>query len=275
MVRLDGRRLIAEVVSLPIQYRGRPAVQTVLRDVTEAEHVAAERERFVKLLEAKNDELERFTYTVSHDLKSPLFTIKGFIGLLREDVREGNTARVVDDLGRIDSAADLMQHLLDDLLELSRIGRLANPSEDVDLNVVAREAVELVAGRIAERGVEVVVAPDMPTVVGDRVRLREVFQNLLDNAIKFMGDQPEPRVEIGIRPDGATCFVRDNGIGIAPEHQEHIFELFMRLDKNTEGTGIGLPLVRRIVEVHDGRVWVESEGRGRGAMFCFTLGERA
>ena len=275
VVRLDGRRLIAEVVSLPIQYRGRPAVQTVLRDVTEAEHVAAERERFVKLLEAKNDELERFTYTVSHDLKSPLFTIKGFIGLLREDVREGNTARVVDDLGRIDSAADLMQHLLDDLLELSRIGRLANPSEDVDLNVVAREAVELVAGRIAERGVEVVVAPDMPTVVGDRVRLREVFQNLLDNAIKFMGDQPEPRVEIGIRPDGATCFVRDNGIGIAPEHQEHIFELFMRLDKNTEGTGIGLPLVRRIVEVHDGRVWVESEGRGRGAMFCFTLGERA
>ena len=130
-----------------------------------------------------------------------------------------------------------------------------------------------VTSAIEARGVALDIEAVMPVVVGDRVRLLEVFQNLIDNAVSFMGDQPEPRVEIGAREQGedVLCRVRDNGIGIEPRHQPKIFELFERLSSETEGTGVGLALVERIVEVHGGRIWVESEGAGRGSTFCFTL----
>ena len=116
----------------------------------------------------------------------------------------------------------------------------------------------------------------LPTVCGDRVRILEVIQNLLDNAAKFMGDQPNPRIEIGARGEGddAVFFVRDNGLGIDPRHHERIFGLFDKLDSAGEGTGVGLALVKRIVELHGGRIWVESEGAGKGAVFCFTLPAR-
>ncbi len=136
---------------------------------------------------------------------------------------------------------------------------------------MAREAVELVTGRIKERGVAVEVASEMPVVCVDRIRLLEVYQNLIDNAVKFMGHQPEPRVEIGVeQKDGeVVCFVRDNGIGIEPRYHEKIFGLCDRL--NHEGEGTGLALVKRIVGVHGGRTWVESEGPNRGSTFLFTL----
>ena len=113
----------------------------------------------------------------------------------------------------------------------------------------------------------------MPVVLGDRVRLLQVYQNLIGNAVKFMGDQAEPRVEIGRRQDGTETvfFVRDNGMGIDPKYHDKIFGLFERLDVQVSGTGIGLQLVKRIVEVHGGRVWVESEGQAKGSTFCFTL----
>ncbi len=172
---------------------------------------------------------------------------------------------------QINTAADKMQRLLNELLELSRIGRQLNPLEDISLTEVAREAVELVTGRIKERGAEVEVASGMPVVCADRVRLLEAYQNLIDNAVKFMGPQPNPRVEIGVeqKEGEVVCFVRDNGIGIELRYHEKIFGLFDRLDR--EGTGIGLALVKRIVEVHGGRIWVESEGPGRGSTFWFTL----
>jgi len=109
--------------------------------------------------------------------------------------------------------------------------------------------------------------------VGDRPRLLEVLQNLLDNAVKFMGAQPQPCVHIGMRREGAetVCYVRDNGIGIAPRYHAQIFGLFERLDVASDGTGIGLTLVKRIIEVHGGRLWVESAGEGHGSTFCFTL----
>jgi signal transduction histidine kinase len=234
-----------------------------------------EKERLIAELEEKHAEMERFTYTVSHDLKSPLFTIQGFLGLLERDVEVGNREQMEEDMRRIRSAAGKMQQLLDELLELSRIGRIANEAEPTPLGELAEEAVELVAARIAERGVEVVVEPDLPTVVGDRRRLFEVFQNLIENAVKFMGDQRRPRIEIGTREEGGerVCYVRDNGRGIEPAYREKVFGLFERLEQGGEGTGIGLAIVKRVIELHGGRVWVESEGAGRGATFCFTLPE--
>jgi signal transduction histidine kinase len=241
--------------------------------VHERREAVAMQERLIAELETKNAELERFTYTVSHDLKSPLFTIQGFIGLLEQDVAEGNLERARQDIERIRGAAHTMQRLLSELLELSRIGRIANEPEPVPLAEVAREAVELMAGRIREAGVDVRIAPNMPVVQGDRVRLREVYQNLVENAVKFMGDQPEPRIEIDAWQKGTEVIscVRDNGVGIEPQYHEKIFGLFERLSKRQDGTGIGLALVKRIVEVHGGRIWVESEGAGKGSAFCFIL----
>ncbi len=241
--------------------------------VAERERAAAEQKRLIEELEMKNAEMERFAYTVSHDLKSPLVTIRGFVGFLERDAAAGDAARMKRDIERIVAASDRMRRLLDDLLELSRIGRVVNPPTEISFTELAREAAEAVAGQIDERGVEVAIAPEMPIVAGDRVRLLEVVQNLIDNGVKFMGEQASPRIEIGFRQDGEeTVFhVRDNGQGIDPAYHSRIFKLFERLDPRIDGTGVGLALVKRIVEVHQGRIWAESEGPGRGTTFYFTL----
>jgi PAS domain S-box-containing protein len=244
----------------------------IIRDISERRRAEQEREHLIAELEAKAAEMERFTYTVSHDLKSPLITIRGFLGLLEKDMAASDAKRLKEDITHIQEAVRRMQMLLDELLTLSRIGRLSNPPREIAMSELAREAVEQVEGQIAERGVRVVIAPDLPHVRGDYPRLLEVMQNLVDNAVKFIGDQPEPLVEIGVR-DGEkepVFFVRDNGVGIDPRYHQKIFGLFERLSADTEGTGIGLALVKRIVEVHGGRIWVESEA-DQGTAFCFTL----
>jgi PAS domain S-box-containing protein len=272
--RKDGSIFPVEISAKFMVFAERPFICAFARDITERVQAQRERERLIADLETKNAELEQFTYTVSHDLKSPLVTIKGFLGLLREDLRAGDQVRVEQDMLRIEKAANKMQRLLEELLQLSRIGRLVNPPEKASLEPLIREAVEQVSGRIEEGGVEVTVATEMPPVWGDRVRLLEVFQNLIDNAVKFMGDQPRPQVEIGARRQGrgeVLCWVRDNGMGIDKRYHEKVFGLFERLDNRVEGTGIGLALVKRIVEVHGGRIWVESGDAAPGSVFWFTL----
>ena len=242
---------------------------------------AADRERSLaeirdanQKLEVKNAELERFTYTVSHDLRSPLITIRGYLSHLETSASEGNLGRFREDAARIDGAAAKMDALLRDLLELSRVGRVLNPASDVNMAAVAQDAADLLRGPLRDRGVELEIARDLPAVRGDRQRLLEVVQNLVENAIKFMGDQSQPGIRIGVRPDSSdpVFFVSDNGIGIDPKHREKVFELFEKLNPSGGGTGVGLALVKRIVEAHGGRVWVESPPEGPGSTFCFTLG---
>ena len=224
-------------------------------------------------LEVKNAELERFTYTVSHDLKSPLITIKGFAGALQKDLAGGRHDRMAGDLRRITDAADKMTALLNDLLELSRIGRLMNPPSMVDMAGLAEEVLGLLAGPIARTQAAITVQPGMPQVLGDRPRLAEVLQNLIENALKCMGDQSHPRIAIGMRGNEGVrvFFVSDNGVGIEKRYHNTVFGLFNKLNAHSEGTGIGLALAQRIVELHGGRIWVESEGPGTGSTFCFTL----
>jgi signal transduction histidine kinase len=264
------------IILLVTAVAARLLVADILRAVAEARERGGRLAAANSELEARSAELERFTYVVSHDLKSPLVTIRGFLGYVERDARAGDLTRLEADVARIRSATDRMGRLLDDLLELSRTGRIDRPTRDVPLLEIVREARGLVEGRLGARGVRVEVEGPLPGVHGDPERLVELLQNLLDNAAKFAGDREDPRVWIGSRPceDGLVqVFVRDNGIGIEPAHCERVFELFHRLDPRSEGTGLGLALARRIVENHGGRIWAESAGLGQGTTFFFTLPE--
>ena len=267
---------------------GTPVCRVVISDISahkRAEEALRESREELKLknaelehreeLKQKNAELERFNYTVSHNLKSPLVTIKGFLGCLEQDLARSDSERIEKDMHHIGAAADKMARLLDELLEMSRVGRSVNPPVWVTFQTLVEDALGAVTGRIMERRVEVRWAIETVSLYGDRFRLVEIWQNLLENAVKFMGDQPSPRIEIGAEPRGRDTifFVRDNGIGIDPRHQEKVFGLFEKLDPNYEGTGLGLALVKRIVELHKGIIWLDSQGLGQGACFRFTLPE--
>ena len=224
-------------------------------------------------LEAKNAELERYAYTASHELRTPLITIRSFVGMVEREAAALGSARIQADAARIANAAFRMSERLDDLLNLARVGRIANLSETLSVTDLAQEAVGLCAGALAFHGVQVQVQPAMPEVRVDRVRFVEVFQNLIENAIKFTREVSGPTIEIGMGEDatGRVFFVKDNGIGIPPRFHETVFGLFDKLDPKSEGSGVGLAVVRRIVEVHGGRIWIESDGLGHGTTFCFTL----
>ena len=271
--RKDGTSFPVEVSARLLEYAKGQAIVAFVRDITERQRAEQEREKLISDLEAKNKELEQFTYTVSHDLKAPIITIKGFLGFLEKDISDNKPENVHKDVMRINDAVDKMHRLLSELLELSRIGRMMNASELFPFHELVQTALDNIHGRLEPRNITVLTQPNLPAVHGDRQRLTEVLQNLLDNAAKYMGAQPDPRIEVGQQGsenNKPIFYVKDNGIGIAPEYHERIFGLFNKLDPKSDGTGIGLALVKRIVEVHGGRVWVESE-LGKGSTFFFTL----
>ncbi len=239
---------------------------TVFEDITQ--HKNREEE-----LKQKNEEMARFVYTVSHDLKSPLVTIKSFIGFLKEDIASNDTEALEKDIDHIHKAASKMGILLDELLELSRVGRKDDIKSEIPLNEITDAALELVAGRIENSKINIIVTKKPILIYGSKQRLIQLYQNLIDNASKFMGDQKKPIIEIGFdqRDEDLVFFVKDNGSGIDLRYSHKIFDLFEKLDKKTEGTGIGLSLVKRIVETHNGTIWFESEGNGKGTIFYFTL----
>jgi len=250
-------------------------IGSIMRDISGRKQIEMDRDRLINELKSKNTELEQFTYTVSHDLKAPLITIKGFLGLLESDAFDGNFERMKKDMARITEAVDKMQLLLNELLELSRIGRIVNPSQAVPFEVIVRDAMTAVRGRLDSQEIKPQVEENLPAVFVDRTRLVQVMQNLLDNAAKFMGEQANPQITVGTQghdEDGKPIFyVKDNGIGIAPNQIEHLFGLFRKLNAGVDGTGIGLALVKRIIEVHGGRVWITSEGLGHGTTVWFTV----
>jgi PAS domain S-box-containing protein len=235
---------------------------SILGNILEREENDHQREFLINQLEAKNKELESFTYTVSHDLKSPLVTISGFLGVLKEDVESLDQAAIADDLREIKNAAEKMKQLLDELLNLSRIGRIANVLSAVDMHAATMEVLSLFKPQIDQRQVKIRVYPLMPTFWGDKSRIEEVIQNLVQNALRFT-PREQAEIEIGMRTDFTgreIYYVKDNGIGIAPAYHERIFGLFEKLNPHDEGTGIGLAIVKKIVEWHHGSIWVESSG---------------
>ncbi|WBO86321.1 ATP-binding protein [Hymenobacter yonginensis] len=236
-------------------------------------------------LERSNEELDSFAYVASHDLKEPLRGIHNYALFLLEDYADVLDAEGVSKLQTLVRLSQRMEGLIESLLQLSRVGRLDLSLEEVSLAEVLAAVVDLLYPRIAETGTTVHVLDNLPTVRADRVRLQELFNNLLTNAMRYNLSE-QKFVEIGQAPDTArgpqgtgdtadyhVFYVRDNGIGIARKHHESIFRIFKRLhaqDKFEGGTGAGLAIARKMVEKHDGELWVESE-LGQGATFYFSI----
>lgn len=247
-----------------------PAICYIANDISELRRSLTERRQLAEELIGKNEELERFTYSVSHDLKGPLVTIGSYTELLYEDIEAAATDRMVEDLGHIRAAVGKMRQLIDDLLELSRVGKTLGELLPVDLGEVTAEAWLLLSGDSHRVGAQIVMAPDLPIVWGDPLRLLQVMQNLLQNALKF--GEPARPLHIAVnwtaeRDGGYLVSVSDNGRGIAPDSLPGIFDLFTHGNGREVGAGIGLALVRRIMALHGGDVWAASAGAGAGSTF--------
>jgi signal transduction histidine kinase len=227
----------------------------------------------LEMLRKKNSELEHFICRVSHDLKSPLVTIQAYLVYLEHDLVVSDHTQQKRDINYIRGAADNMEKVLDAMQEMLRPSRATDSAVPVRLGELVDEAVSAVAGYLAANHVKISKLSDSIILCSDRSRLVAIWQNLLENACKFMGDQVEPRIEIGVetREKVPVFFVRDNGIGIEPRYTEKIFYQFDKIDPKSTGNGLGLAIVKWIVEMHGGRIWIESEGLGKGSTFCFTL----
>lgn len=222
-------------------------------------------------LQEKNRELEAYAHTISHDLTAPLVVIEGYAELLREKGGDSMREEEREYLQRIEKAVERMRRLTSSLLDYARAGAAAGEGP-ADAGAVLREVLAERCLDLERKGWEVEVAEDLPCIKADSLRLQQVFANLLDNAIKYMGDNPKPRIRVGWHPEGsmARLFFQDNGMGIEAGDMEEVFLPFRRLSNYGEpGLGIGLSTVKRLVEGWGGRVWVES-APGEGSTFYFT-----
>jgi signal transduction histidine kinase len=230
-------------------------------------------------LTVKNAELESFVYTVSHDLKTPLVTIEGFIGALREDFSEIISSDSKQYLNYISDAAYKMELLINELLNYSRIGRLEEKKTEFSMNLAVQEAMMTLQPQIETAGIVVDIQSDLPLVYANFKQIEQVIYNILSNAVKYIGqNNTTPHIDIGCKEqNGEKIFwIRDNGIGIYHKYFDKIFMIFERLPAAkvaAEGTGIGLAIVKRIIDNHGGRIWLTSI-LNKGSTFYFTLKEK-
>ncbi len=266
----DSLGQMTGVVHVAVNITSRKQAEKALLEAkTELENKVKDR---TKELETRNQEMEQYIYTVSHDLRTPLISVSGFLDFLKQDSEKGDLKRMEADLRIIGDAIAKMDRLLLDTLELSRIGCIANQPKNVSFREIAWEALEQMDEIIKAKGVKISVTEDLLVVNVDKMRLVEVLVNLIENSVKYMGNQSQPRIDISYRLDGdkPVFLVRDNGIGVDASQHSKVFELFYKVDNETEGTGAGLAIVNRIIGVHGGRIWIESE-LGKGCTVCFTL----
>jgi len=225
-------------------------------------------------IERINKELDDFTYIVSHDLKEPLRGIKAFSKLIAEQYSSKFDKEGKENLSVIMDASARMTRLIEDLLNLSRIGKIRNIEPDVDLNELLVDVKKNLTYALEDKHVDLKIAEGLPRVTCDRIRISEVFSNLISNAIKYSKKEVTPVIEIGYSNKGRfhEFYVKDNGIGIEKEYYDRIFQIFQRLHAKGEyeGTGAGLTIVKKIIESHGGKIWVESQA-GAGSTFYFTI----
>jgi len=225
-------------------------------------------------LEKVNKELDRFVQTVSHDLRSPLMGILGYAHLLQKKIHDTLSAREKGFLNEIFISVDRLNVMIDDILLTTKIAHVESPYEQINMNELIAMIEQRLEFRIKESRAEIIVQQNLPDILCDRIKIGEVFHNLMTNAIKFSSRNNIPKIEISYNDKGNAheFMVRDNGIGIDSTHQAEIFKIFKHVDKSDyyQGTGVGLSIVKNIIDDHGGRIWVESK-QGEGATFFFTI----
>lgn len=271
-LRADGTEFPAEISISHIEDEGSRFFTAIVRDISERKRAEEELNRKAEDLARSNRDLEQFAYVASHDLQEPLRMVAAYTQLLAERYGGNLDAAADKYIAYIVEGTTRMQTLIQDLLAFSRIGRNGREHQNLDLGGVLDEAAENLKASIGESRA-VLTHGNLPAVHGERSQLVQLFQNLIGNAIKFRGEN-DPRISISAERQNHECVfaVADNGIGIAAEYRDRIFEIFQRLHSRAEyaGNGIGLSICKKIVEQHGGRIWVESEP-GRGSTFRFTL----
>jgi len=284
-VRKDGTRLpvvvsssvVRDATGAPWRVRATMMDETAFRGAREqVDRLNAQLQRHVAELEDLNQELEKFSYSISHDLRAPLRAISGFARLLLQEHAANLDPEGARLLGVIRVNTERMGRLIDDLLSLSRFSRQPLVRTPVDMAALVSGVIVDRAAAQAPGGAEIVVA-NLPDADGDAALLKQVWERLIDNGVKFTEGIKAPRVEIGARADNGTTVysVRDNGVGFDMQYAAKVFEVFQRLHPQSdyEGTGVGLAIVQRVIHRHGGRIWAES-APGQGATFFFTLGAK-
>jgi PAS domain S-box-containing protein len=243
------------------------------RDITERKRTEEVLRKTIADMDRSNKELEQFAYVASHDLQEPLRMVASFTQLLAKRYKDKLDADANEFIGYAVDGANRMQKMINDLLSYSRVETRGKPFEAVGCTAILNQALTNLRMAIEETGAMITQDP-LPTVMGDESQLVQLFQNLIDNAIKFRREEEPPRIHISAEDRGNDWFfsVKDNGIGIDPQYNERIFIIFQRLHRREEypGTGIGLTICKKIVERHGGRVWVDSQP-GNGSTFYFTI----
>lgn len=284
LLHFDGSPIDVELAAAPLLFAGKPAAQVIAHDISESKRSEEEIRRLnaaleqrvqerTAELEAANKELEAFSYSVSHDLRAPLRHIEGFVEILA-----ATTAKRLDEASRryldtIAGSAKQMGNLIDDLLAFSRTGRAELKKSRIDLSILVQAAIQDLQPEAQARKIEWVIR-DLPSIHADPALLRQVFLNLLSNALKYTRTRKLARIEIGGTRNRVedVIFIRDNGVGFDPRYAHKLFGVFQRLHRaaDFEGTGVGLANVRRIIHRHGGRTWAEGK-LNKGATFYFSL----
>ncbi|HAN96788.1 MAG TPA: hypothetical protein DCQ98_04865 [Planctomycetaceae bacterium] len=327
IVEVGSARFEAEVLVVAVEELMLPSIIVAIRNVSAQKRAERENDRLIARLKAKHEELEAFTYRVSHDLKTPLLSIAGFSKLLRKDlvkligqladgretidpgfagsllesrsVNRGNESDDGDDssvrfvvrpdrqrsdleqiladqadyIHELQTAAAKAQMLVDQLLDLARVGQATLRMERISVRDLVRLSLNAHFPEIQAAGIIVRQDDDLGHAWGDFEQLGSVFDNLIANAIRYLERVPNPKLQIEYRRERRrdVWSIVDNGPGIPPEHRDKVFEPFVRFDRKRKGSGIGLALVRRIVELHGGEVWIDEPSGGVGTKVCLTL----
>ena len=249
----------------------------IARDITERRQAQQAQERLSQQLQDKISELEAFSYGIAHDLRSPMLSIEGLSRLLREDILNQKVENVQEDVRLLESGVKKMQQFLNRTLEYSRAGKLVKSPRNISFDKLVREVVSEFTEQLNSVEATISVPDTFPGVCVDRMRIKEVLTNLIQNSINYRDKATPLKIEIGhcLSKEKTVFFVRDNGSGIDKYEVKKVFSLFYRGTSDSEGSGIGLAIVKRIIEAHGGKIWIEQGQAGKGTVVCFTLPQQS